>query len=198
MIFHWIQSDRKPPRVPKTLLNILAVLNSAVVWMISTGPPTYKSSSPFNNPLVTAPKAPITIGIIVTFIFHIFVNSLARSRFLYFFSHSFSFICGQPGQQSPQFWKFPLFFCWLLYGQVFGPRLDYPFVCQSSIGVYVCHSPGQLLSMLTKKIIKIRNSDECAKFWTYNFVPTWRMSDRMKNTKGKQFCQWCWDTRQPV
>ena len=32
----------------------------------------FKCSSPFNNPLVTVPKAPITIGIIVTCIFHIF------------------------------------------------------------------------------------------------------------------------------
>ena len=34
------------------------------------------------GPLVTVPKAPITIGIIVTFIFHCFFNSLARSRVL--------------------------------------------------------------------------------------------------------------------
>ena len=31
-----------------------------------------KSSSPFSNPLVTVSKAPITIGIIVTFLFHSF------------------------------------------------------------------------------------------------------------------------------
>ena len=44
------------------------------------------------NPLVTVPKAPITIGIIVTSMFHSFFNSLARSRYLSLFSHSFSFI----------------------------------------------------------------------------------------------------------
>ena len=38
--------------------------------MVSTRLPTSKSSRHFNNPLVTVPKAPITIGIIVTFIFH--------------------------------------------------------------------------------------------------------------------------------
>ena len=38
--------------------------------MVSTRSPTSKASSPFNNPLVTVPKAPITIGIIVTFMFH--------------------------------------------------------------------------------------------------------------------------------
>ena len=38
------------------------------------------------------PKAPLTIGTIVTFMFHSFFNSLARSRYLSFFSHSFRFI----------------------------------------------------------------------------------------------------------
>ena len=72
-----------------TLLSILAVLNNAVVWIVSTRPPISKSSSPFNNPSDTAP---IIIGIIVTFKFHSFFDSLARSRYLCFFSHSFSFI----------------------------------------------------------------------------------------------------------
>ena len=57
--------------------------------MVSTRPPTYKYSRPFNNLLVTMPKAPITICIIVNFMFHSFFNSLARSRYLSLFSHSF-------------------------------------------------------------------------------------------------------------
>ena len=81
----------------RTLHSILAVLNNAVFWMVSTCPSTSKSSSPLNNPLVTVPKAPITIGIIVTFMFHSFFNSLARSRYLSFFSHSFSFILWSAG-----------------------------------------------------------------------------------------------------
>ena len=56
----------------RSLLSILAVLNNVVVWMVSTRPPISKSSSPFNNHLVTVPKVPITIGIIVTFMFHSF------------------------------------------------------------------------------------------------------------------------------
>ena len=40
--------------------------------MVSTSPPTSKSSSPFSNPLVTVQNAPITIGMIVTFVFHSF------------------------------------------------------------------------------------------------------------------------------
>ena len=92
MVFHWSLSDSKYPQVSRTLLSILAVFNNAVVWIVSTRSPTSKSSRPFNNPLVTVPKAPITIGIIVTFMFHSFFNSLARSRYLSLFSHSFSFI----------------------------------------------------------------------------------------------------------
>ena len=92
MVFHRRLSDSKSPQVSRTLLSILAVFNNAVVWMVSTRPPTSKSSRPFNNPLVTVPKAPITIGIIVTFMFHSFFNYLAWSMYLSFFSHSFSFI----------------------------------------------------------------------------------------------------------
>ena len=42
--------------------------------------------------LVTVPKAPITISIIVTFMFHSFFHSLARLRYLSIISYSFSFI----------------------------------------------------------------------------------------------------------
>ena len=89
MVFHWSLSDSKSPLVSRTLLYILAILNNAVVWMVSTRPLISKSSSPFNNPLVTVPKAPITI---VTFMFHIFFSYIARSKYLSFFLHSFSFI----------------------------------------------------------------------------------------------------------
>ena len=73
MVFRWSLSDSKSPQVSRTLLSILAVINDIVVWMVSTRPPTSKSSSPFNNPLVTVRKAPIAIGIIVTFMFHMFL-----------------------------------------------------------------------------------------------------------------------------
>ena len=92
MVFHWSLSDCKFPQVSGTLLSNLAVLDNVVVWMVFTRPPTSKSSSPFSNPLVIVPNAPITIGIIVTFMFQNFFNSLGRSRDLSFFSHSFSFI----------------------------------------------------------------------------------------------------------
>ena len=92
MVFHWSLSDSKSPHVSRTRPRILAVLSNAVVWIVSTRPPTSKSSRPFKNPLVIVPKAPIIIGTIVTFMFHSFFNSLARSRYSSFFSHSFRFI----------------------------------------------------------------------------------------------------------
>ena len=87
MVFHWSLSDNKFPQSSSTLLSVLAVLNHAVVWMVSIRQPTSKSSSLFNNPLVIVPKAPIIIGVIVTFMFYSFFNSLAKSRYLSFFSH---------------------------------------------------------------------------------------------------------------
>ena len=109
--------------------------------MVSTRPSTSKSSTPFSNPLVTAPNAPITIGIIVTFLFHSFFNSLARSRYLSFFHILSILFCGQPRHQIPYFFGcftpakstflHILFFCWLLFGLVFWRLLGDPCVCQS-------------------------------------------------------------------
>ena len=101
MVFHWGLWDSKSPQVSGTLLSILAVLSNAVIWIVSTRPPTSKSSRPFNNPLVIVPKAPITIGAIITLMFHSFFNSLARSRYLSFFSHSFNFILWSAGTAKP-------------------------------------------------------------------------------------------------
>ena len=114
MVFHWSLRDSKSPQVSRTLLSILAVLNNAAVWMASSRPPTPKSSSPFTNPFVTVSKAPITIGIIVTFIFHRIFNSLARSRHLFFFSHSFSFIPWSAGTAKSILQVFFFFFFFLL------------------------------------------------------------------------------------
>ena len=114
MVFHWSLSDNKSPQVTRTLLSILAVLNNAVVWIVSTWTPTSKSSNPFNNSLVTVPKAPITIIIIVTFMFHSFFNSLATCRYLFLFSHSFSFILWSAGTAKSTILQIFFFFFLLL------------------------------------------------------------------------------------
>ena len=115
MVFHWSLSDSKSPQVSRTRLRILAVLSNAVVWIVSTRPLTSKSSRPFNNPLVIVPNAPITVGTIVTFKFHSFFNSLARSRYLSFFSLSFRFILWSAGTAKSTILQI-FFLCWLLWG----------------------------------------------------------------------------------
>ena len=106
MVVHWSLSDSKSPQVSRTRLRILAVLSNAVLWIVSTRRPISKSSRPFNNPLVIVPNAPITIGTIVTFMFHSFFNSLVRIISFHFPSDLF---CGPPGQPSRQFYKFSFF-----------------------------------------------------------------------------------------
>ena len=137
MVFHWRLSDSKSPQVSRTLLSILVVFNNTVVWMVSTRPLTSKSSRPFNNPLVTVPKAPVTVGIIVTFMFHSFFNSLVRSRYLSLFLHSFSFILWSAGTAKSTILQI-FFFVFLFfadYYKVFWPRLGDPFVYQRSLCV---------------------------------------------------------------
>ena len=110
MVLHWSLSDSKSSQVSRTRLRILAVLSNAVVWIVSTRPPISKSSRSFNNLSVIVPNSPITIGTIVTFMFHSFFNSLARSRYLSFFSLSFRFILWSAGTAKSTILQIFLFF----------------------------------------------------------------------------------------
>ena len=110
MVSPWTLSDNKSSQISRTLLSILADHNNPVVWMVSTRPLISKSSGPYTNPLLTEPRAPITIGIIVTFMFRSF-SILEQGRGTYSSFHILSIShCGSPGQQSLQFCKFS-FFC---------------------------------------------------------------------------------------
>ena len=109
MVFHWSLRDNKSPQVSRTLLSIPADLNNAVVWMVSIRHLISKSSSPCTNPLMTIPRAPITISITVTFMF----NSLAKSRYLFFFSLSFNFTLCSVGTTKSTF-RLVLFFLLLM------------------------------------------------------------------------------------
>ena len=97
MIFYRSLSDSKSPQVSRALLSILADFNYSILWTVSTRPVISKSSRPGTYPLVTVPRTSITIGIIVTFMFHRFFNSLARSRYIFLFSYSFSFTLWSSG-----------------------------------------------------------------------------------------------------
>ena len=135
MVYHWSFSDCKSSQVSRTLLTILANLNKAVILMVSVPPPISKSSSPCRNPLVTAPSVPVTIGITVTFMFHsFFFSPLARSRYLSFFSISFSFSAGS------------LFCCcWFSLGLVVWLILGDPFASQHPREFCVSYFPGRIL-----------------------------------------------------
>ena len=139
MVFHWSLSDSKSPRVSRTLLSILAVLNNVKVWMVSTRPPFSKFSSPFSNPLLTIPKAPITIGIIVNYMFPNFFQfpSKVNVRILLFTFIQFYSVVSR--ENKVHNFVCSLIFWWLLLSLVFWPRWGDPFVSKSSIGVYVCH-----------------------------------------------------------
>ena len=145
MVFHWNSSDSKSPQVSRTLLSILSLLNNAVVWMVSTQPSTSKSSSSFNNPLVTAPKGPITIGIIVTFMFHSFFQFSSKVEVFILLFTFFQFYSVVSRDSKVDNFAISLFCCWLLWGLVFWSRLSDPSVRQSSIRVHVCHFLGQVL-----------------------------------------------------
>ena len=94
MVSHESMNDCKTPQVSRTLLSILNDLNNAVVWMVSTRPLIFKSSSSFTNPLVTVLSVPIIIGVTVTFMFIVFFSSLSSSRHLSLFCFFSVLSCG--------------------------------------------------------------------------------------------------------
>ena len=106
MVFHWRLSDSTSPQVTRTFLSILAFFDYIVVWMVSTRLPTSKSSSPFSNPLVTHEllfsNPLVTHQSQLVLLSHacsiVFFNFRARSRYLSFFSQSFSFILYSSGK----------------------------------------------------------------------------------------------------
>ena len=62
--------------------------------MVSTRPPISKSPSHFTNSLVTVPRAPITIGINVTFMLHNFLQFSSKLKvfFLFIFFQFYSIV----------------------------------------------------------------------------------------------------------
>ena len=144
MVFHWSLSDSKSPGFFSVFWSFSIMLS---FWMVSTCPPTSKYSSLFNNPLVTAPKAPITIGIIVTFMYHNFFQFPCKVEVLILLFTFFQFysMVSQDSNSTILQILFFFFFCWLLLSLVFWPRLGDLSVCQSPKVVYVYHFVEQLL-----------------------------------------------------
>ena len=92
MVFHWSLSDSKSPQVSMTLLSILTNLNNVTVWKASIRPLISKSSSPFTNWSFSECTKSTNYNWYSSH-FHVpqFFNSLVRSRYLSFFTLSFSF-----------------------------------------------------------------------------------------------------------
>ena len=110
MVSHWCLSDSKSPQVSRILISILADLNIAVVWMVSTRPLISKSSGPCTNTLVTIPRTPFTTGIIITFMLHCFSIPKQGPDIYPSFRFLSILLRGQLEQQSTQFCTFSFIF----------------------------------------------------------------------------------------
>ena len=93
MVSHWISSDSRSALISRTLLSIMADLNSAVAWMVLIRPLVSKSSCPFTNILGFVSSVRVTVSTTVTFIFHSFSKFSTKvlvliSLFTFFWFHS--------------------------------------------------------------------------------------------------------------
>ena len=107
-VFQRNLGDSKSPLVSRRLLNILAYLDNAVVWMVSILRLISNSSNSFSKLLCTVLRAQIIIGITVTFMFCRPLSTLARSEYFYTYSRLKKFLLyGLPELTNP----FKLLFC---------------------------------------------------------------------------------------
>ena len=142
--------DSKSTQVSRTHLSILADLNYVVVWIVSTHPLLYKSSTSFNNPSLTVPRAQTTIVINTSFMSTFFHFPCKIKVFILLFAFfpapdtylSFNILSARTAKSKI---LHVLFRCCLSEGLVVRPRLGDTFVCQNPIGVCVSYSPGQML-----------------------------------------------------
>ena len=96
--------------------------------------------------LVTVPRAPITIGITVTFFIPLlFEFSRDVLLFLSLFSPSLSFTLWLTGTAKFTIQQVLFFCCWLSLGLVVWPRLDDPFVFQNPSEFCSSHFLGRIL-----------------------------------------------------
>ena len=115
MVFHWKLSESNSPKVSRTLLSIQADLNNALVCMVSILPLISNSSNPFSKPLGTVPSAPTATDITVSFVFHSFLSSLSRSKYMSLFLLSFTFTLWSAGTAKSVKRHIPSFFFFVNY-----------------------------------------------------------------------------------
>ena len=138
----WSLRDSKFPQVSKTRLNIRANLYSTVVWMASNVCISYPAS-PCSNSLVTLPRAPITLGITVTFMFNSFSVLLQGPGTFFTFCLASIVLCNLKIRQSPQR-GFLFVSCWISLGHVVYPRLGDPFMYKNPTEFRASRYPGRI------------------------------------------------------
>ena len=142
-------------RSPGLCFSILADLNNAIVWMVSSRSSNSNSSSSLIKALVIVPSAPITIGITVTFMFHSFFILRQDISICVFFRFLWFSLCGP--SEGKGLCSAGSFFCKLTLGFVFSLQSGDLFVSQNPKEFCVSHSRGQILV--------------CAyKIWLYNQI----------------------------
>ena len=138
MLFYKRLSDNKSPLVCRSLLSFLADLDLAVVWMVSSCPLIFKSTSPFTNLLgiFLEPRLQL-VSLLLSYSIEFF-SSLARSRIylsLHFLLIFFFVVCLNRKSTIRQV----LFFCWLSVSLVVWQRLGDVFWRQNPREVWEPH-----------------------------------------------------------
>ena len=123
--------------------------------MVSSRPLISKSFSLCTNASVTVPRVPFTIGIIAPFMFHSFFDSLAKSRYLSYFSLCFNFTQGSARTAKSTVLQ-ALFFCLLLLGLVVWRRLGDLFICQNPIGVSAFISRTDIVQIPFVRVVQFK------------------------------------------
>ena len=140
-------SDSKSLQVSRTLLSILADLDNAVIWMVSTCPLASKSSSSFTNSLGIAQVHQLQLVSLSPSCSIVFCP-LTRSWYFSLFSLSFNFTLWFAGTANSTIRQvlffFFFFFFWLSLGLVVWAKLDYLFVSWTPREVCVSHSPWRI------------------------------------------------------
>ena len=114
--------------------------------------------------IITVPKAPITIGIIVTMFcsFFQFSSKVEVLVSLFTFFQFYSVVSRDSKVDNfADFLSFFFFFGWLLQSLVFWPRLGDPFVYKSPIGVCVCHFLGADAGLCIYHLLAWSNLNSC-------------------------------------
>ena len=83
--------------------------------MVSTRPLISKFFRPCTNPLVTVPTALVKISVTITFMFHSFYSSIARSRYLSLFRFLSVLFCGQQERKNPLLRWFSFFLLFFFF-----------------------------------------------------------------------------------